>query len=277
MADAGELLTVVVGSAIRTSGRSPRAPPVREIAKIQQSGSRYFDLPGVAMLSLAPLAEALEASPGRGSRRSSSGPGALLDDRRFGGQLIETLDAYLQRWEPAERGRCCHAASTVRSGCGSSGSCLAALAGQQPAGYRTGCPAMYGSPAAAHRPAGVGGPGPEQPASLPGTSGAVLARGCRRGGPPVPGCPRRRRGFLPACWLVGKGRAAGVGGQGFRCGPFLDMTSSSSFCGGHTADSHRLRHGRGPPRSQGSDDLITAAALRADGGDDEHLWNLPFS
>ena len=108
MAGAGELLTVVVGSAISDIGAFPgQHRLLHEIAKIQQSGSRYFDLPGVAMLEdLGPLAEALEASPGRGFAPFVERVlGDLLDDRRFGGQLIETLYAYLQTGGSPARSR----------------------------------------------------------------------------------------------------------------------------------------------------------------------------
>ena len=99
IAGAGDLLTVVVGSAISDLGAFPdQHRLLHEIAKIQQSGSRYFDLPPVAMLEdLGPLAEALGATPGRGFAPFVERVlGDLLDDRRFGGQLIETLYAYLQ-------------------------------------------------------------------------------------------------------------------------------------------------------------------------------------
>ena len=94
-----DLLTVVVGSAISDIGAFPgQHHLLDEIAKIQQSGSRYFDLPGVAMLDdLGPLAEALGAAPGRGwAPFVERVLGDLLDDHRFGGELIETLYAYLQ-------------------------------------------------------------------------------------------------------------------------------------------------------------------------------------
>jgi hypothetical protein len=99
MAGAEDLLSVVVGSAISDIGAFPgQHRLLHEIAKIQQSGSRYFDLPQVAMLDdLGPLAEALGATPGRGLAPFVERVlGDLLDDRRFGGQLIETLYAYLQ-------------------------------------------------------------------------------------------------------------------------------------------------------------------------------------
>jgi PucR-like helix-turn-helix protein len=83
----------------------------RDIAKLQQSGSEYFDLPNVAMLDdLGPLAEVLGATPG-----GELVPfvervlGDLLDDQRFGGQLIETLHAYLQTsGSPREAGVLLH-------------------------------------------------------------------------------------------------------------------------------------------------------------------------
>ena len=82
-----------------------------EIAKIQQSGSRYFNLPQVAMLDdLGPLAEVIGATPGRGFAPFVERVlGDLLDDTRFGGQLIETLYAYLQTGgSPREAGALLH-------------------------------------------------------------------------------------------------------------------------------------------------------------------------
>jgi hypothetical protein len=98
-ARAEQRLTVVVGAATSDTGAFPdQHRLLQEIAKIQQSGSRYFDLPRVAMLDeLGPLAEALGATPGREFAPFVERVlGDLLDDRRFGGQLIETLYAYLQ-------------------------------------------------------------------------------------------------------------------------------------------------------------------------------------
>ncbi len=105
-------LTVAVGAAVSDIEDFPvQHRLVRQIAKIQQSGSRYFDLPRVAMLDdLGPLAEVLGTTPA-----PELVPfverilGDLLDDQRFGGQLIETLFAYLQTsGSPREAGALLH-------------------------------------------------------------------------------------------------------------------------------------------------------------------------
>lgn len=105
-------LTVAVGTVVSDIGDFPgQHRMVREIARIQQSGSRYFDLPRVAMLDdLGPLAEILGAAPGREFVPFVERIlGDLLDDRRFGGQLIETLYAYLQTsGSPREAGALLH-------------------------------------------------------------------------------------------------------------------------------------------------------------------------
>ncbi len=105
-------LTVAVGAVVSDIGDFPgQHRVVREIAKIQQSGSRYFDLPRVAMLDdLGPLAEVIGAVPGREFVPFVERIlGDLLDDRRFGGQLIETLYAYLQTsGSPREAGALLH-------------------------------------------------------------------------------------------------------------------------------------------------------------------------
>jgi PucR C-terminal helix-turn-helix domain len=83
----------------------------RDIAKLQQSGSRYFDLPCVAVLDdLGPLAEVLGVTPGRELVPFVERVlGGVLDDQRFGGQLIETLHAYLQTsGSPREAGMLLH-------------------------------------------------------------------------------------------------------------------------------------------------------------------------
>jgi len=83
----------------------------REIAKLQQGGSQYFDLPTVAVLDdLGPLAEVLGATPGRELVPFVERVlGDLIDDQRFGGQLIETLHAYLQTsGSPREAGMLLH-------------------------------------------------------------------------------------------------------------------------------------------------------------------------
>jgi PucR C-terminal helix-turn-helix domain len=83
----------------------------RDIARLQRNGSRYFDLPSVAVLDdLGPLAEVLGATPGRELVPFAERIlGDLLDDQRFGGQLIETLHAYLQTsGSPREAGMLLH-------------------------------------------------------------------------------------------------------------------------------------------------------------------------
>jgi hypothetical protein len=105
-------LTVAVGAAVSERGDFPAQHHLLgEIARIQQSGSRYFDLPAVAMLDeLGPLAEVIGATPGRGFAPFVERVlGDLLDDTRFGGQLIETLYAYLQTGgSPREAGALLH-------------------------------------------------------------------------------------------------------------------------------------------------------------------------
>jgi PucR C-terminal helix-turn-helix domain len=82
----------------------------RDIAKLQRNGCRYFDLPTVAVLDdLGPLAEVLGATPGRELVPFVERVlGDLLDDQRFGGQLIETLHAYLHSGSPREAGVLLH-------------------------------------------------------------------------------------------------------------------------------------------------------------------------
>jgi hypothetical protein len=105
-------LTVAVGSAVSETEDFPvQHRLVREVAKIQQSGSRYFDLPSVAMLDdLGPLGEIIVATPGRDLVPFVERIlGDLLDDQRFGGQLIETLYAYFQTTgRPREAGALLH-------------------------------------------------------------------------------------------------------------------------------------------------------------------------
>jgi PucR C-terminal helix-turn-helix domain len=70
----------------------------RDIAKLQRDGCRYFDLPAVAVFDdLGPLTEVLGTTPGRELVPFVERVlGDLVDDQRFGGQLIDTLHAYLQ-------------------------------------------------------------------------------------------------------------------------------------------------------------------------------------
>ena len=105
-------LTVAVGATVSDIADFPgQNHLLGEIAKIQQSGSRYFNLPQVALLDeLGPLAEVIGATPGRGFAPFVERVlGDLLDDTRFGGQLIETLYAYLQTGgSPREAGALLH-------------------------------------------------------------------------------------------------------------------------------------------------------------------------
>jgi DNA-binding PucR family transcriptional regulator len=105
-------LTVTVGTAVSGSGDFTRQHRMLgEIAKIQQSRSRYFNVPQVAMLDdLGPLADVIEATPGRGFAPFVERVlRDLLDDTRFGGRLIETLYAYLQTGgSPQEAGALLH-------------------------------------------------------------------------------------------------------------------------------------------------------------------------
>jgi hypothetical protein len=105
-------LTAAVGATVSDVADFPgQNHLLGEIAKIQQSGSRYFNLPPVALLDeLGPLAEVIGATPGRGFAPFVERVlGDLLDDTRFGGQLIETLYAYLQTGgSPREAGALLH-------------------------------------------------------------------------------------------------------------------------------------------------------------------------
>jgi hypothetical protein len=105
-------LTVVVGSAVTDFADFPgQHRMLGEIASIQQSGSRYLDLPPVVMLDdVGPLAEIIAATPGCGFAPFVERVlGELLDDTRFGGQLLETLYAYLQSGgSPREAGAMLH-------------------------------------------------------------------------------------------------------------------------------------------------------------------------
>jgi hypothetical protein len=111
-ASPGGPLTVAVGVAVPARGDFPaQFRLLGEVATMQQSGSRYFSLPQVVMLDdLGPLAEVIEAAPGRGFAPFVERVlGDLLDDTRFGGQLIETLHAYLQSGgSPREAGALLH-------------------------------------------------------------------------------------------------------------------------------------------------------------------------
>jgi hypothetical protein len=109
---ADHLVTVAVGAAVTSPDDFPgQHRLVRDIAEIQQHGSGFFRLPPVAMLDdLGPLTEVIGAAPGRSLVPFAEQVlGALLYDQRFGGQLIETLYAYLQTGgSPREAGEMLH-------------------------------------------------------------------------------------------------------------------------------------------------------------------------
>jgi PucR C-terminal helix-turn-helix domain len=111
-AEAGWALTAAVGALVSdVEDFRLQYRLTRDIAKLQQGGSRYFDLPGVAVLDdLGPLAEVLGVTPGRELVPFVERVlGDLLDDQRFGGQLIETLHAYLRTsGSPREAGVLLH-------------------------------------------------------------------------------------------------------------------------------------------------------------------------
>jgi len=105
-------VSVAVGAAVTDPDDFPgQYRLVRDIAEIQQRGSGLFGLPPVAMLDdLGPLTEVIGGAPGRNLVPFAERVlGGLLYDQRFGGQLIETLYAYLQTGgSPREAGELLH-------------------------------------------------------------------------------------------------------------------------------------------------------------------------
>lgn len=105
-------VTVAIGAAVTDPDDFPgQHRLVRDIAEIQQRGSGLFGLPAVAMLDdLGPLTEVIGGAPGRNLIPFAERVlGELLYDQRFGGQLIETLYAYLQTGgSPREAGELLH-------------------------------------------------------------------------------------------------------------------------------------------------------------------------
>mgnify|MGYP000906932525 FL=1 len=91
---------------------------VLQLAKVQESRSRFFALPAIILMdNVGPLAELLVRVPGQQLTPFIERVlGDLLDDQRFGGQLLETLYAYLQTGgSPSEAGGLLHLhASTVK-------------------------------------------------------------------------------------------------------------------------------------------------------------------
>ena len=118
-ADPTGRLIIAVGAAVSATAEfREQHRLLRQVSQVQQSRSPYFDLPRVALLDdLGPLTSVLVSTPG-----DQMVPfiervlGELLADQRFGGQLIETLFAYIQTGgSPREAGELLHPhASTVK-------------------------------------------------------------------------------------------------------------------------------------------------------------------
>jgi hypothetical protein len=118
-ADPSGRLTVAVGAAVSTAEQCREQHRLcGQVSRVQQSRSRYFDLPRVALLDeLGPMAGILLSTPGEQLVSFIERVlGELLFDQRFGGQLIETLYAYMQTGgSPREAGELLHLhASTVK-------------------------------------------------------------------------------------------------------------------------------------------------------------------
>lgn len=110
---------IAVGTSVSTAAAArEQYRAVMQLSRVQASGSRYFALAEVAMMDqLGPLADLLVKIPGQQLAPFVERVlGSLLDDQRFGGQLLETLYAYLQTGgSPREAGGILHLhASTVK-------------------------------------------------------------------------------------------------------------------------------------------------------------------
>jgi hypothetical protein len=94
----GSLLVAVSTSAPHSGGSRAQYQLVSQVGQLQRDGVDLFDLPAVAVLDeLGPLAGVLNAVPGtQVTPYVQRVLGDLITDGRFGGQLIETLYAYLQ-------------------------------------------------------------------------------------------------------------------------------------------------------------------------------------
>jgi len=97
--DGAGCLRVVVSASTSNPGENKEQQAVIDhVSHLQRDGGSYFPLPAVALVDqLGPLTDVLRAVPGAQMvpyvRRVL---GDLLTDNRFGGQLIDTLYAYLQ-------------------------------------------------------------------------------------------------------------------------------------------------------------------------------------
>ena len=118
-ADPAGRLTIAVGAAVSAAEQfREQHRLLAQVSRIQQSRTRYFDLPRVTLLDeLGPLSGVLLSTPGEQLVPFIERVlGDLLADKRFGGQLIETLYAYMQTGgSPREAGQLLHLhASTVK-------------------------------------------------------------------------------------------------------------------------------------------------------------------
>jgi hypothetical protein len=98
-ADASGSLLVAVSTSAPSAGDSrAQYQLVRQVGDLQRDGSDLFDLPCVAVVDeLGPLAGVLNAVPGTQVLPYVQRViGDLISDGRFGGQLVDTLYAYLQ-------------------------------------------------------------------------------------------------------------------------------------------------------------------------------------
>lgn len=113
------LLRVAVGLPVSTTTDArDQYRAIMQLSKVQNCGSPYFALPSVALVDhLGPLSDLLGRIPGQQLAPFVERVlGELIEDQRFGGQMLETLYAYLQSGgSPREAGNLLHLhASTVK-------------------------------------------------------------------------------------------------------------------------------------------------------------------
>lgn len=92
-------LRVAVSSPVSSADEArEQHDAIVQLSKVQASGSRYLAIPPVVLLdNVGPFADVLSRVPGQQLAPFVERVlGDLLDDQRFGGQLLETLYAYLQ-------------------------------------------------------------------------------------------------------------------------------------------------------------------------------------
>lgn len=112
-------IRIAVGTSVTTAEAArDQHRALVQLSQVQVSRSRYFALAEVALMDqLGPLADLLVKIPGQQLAPFVERVlGSLLDDQRFGGELLETLYAYLQTGgSPREAGGILHLhASTVK-------------------------------------------------------------------------------------------------------------------------------------------------------------------